>query len=227
MKRLLIFAFAFLLAIPSLVYAQGIIKGRVVFEGPPPAVEKVEVKSDLSTCGNQKEVQKVLLGEGQGIANAVVALIGAKGELKLKDGNLDQVRCEFQPHVQAIPLGSTLKITSSDSVLHNSHGFYEDGSTAFNLAVPIVGMEAPFKTKQPGLIRLRCDAGHTWMSAYVMVTDTPYYAVTDANGNFTLEGVPPGKYELEVWQEWIGKYHEPLEVKEGEQLFSVTLRKSS
>ncbi len=225
MKSFKIFVFGLgILAIPCLAYAQGVIKGHVVFEGTPPASEKVEVKSDVSTCGNQKEVQKLMLGEGQGIANAVVTLVGGKGELKPKDGDLDQVECEFVPHVQVVPLGSTLKITSSDRVLHNSHGFYEDGSTAFNLAVPIVGMEVGFKTKQPGLIKLRCDAGHTWMSAYVMVTDTPYYAVTDAGGNFTLEGIPPDDYEMEVWQEWLGRHREPVNVKEGEQGISVTLK---
>ena len=226
MKRFRCLAFAAIFfAVPSFGYAQGIIKGHVIFEGTPPAPEKVEVKSDTPTCGTQKEIHKILLGEGQGVANAAVTIVGAMGELPVKDGSLDQVQCEFVPHVQAVPLGSTLKITSSDSVLHNSHGFYEDGSTAFNLAVPIVGMEAPFKTKKPGLIKLRCDAGHTWMSAYVMVTDTPYYAVTDVNGNFSIQGVPPGKYEIEVWQEWLGKHREPVEIKEGEQPVKITLKK--
>ena len=223
-KCFLLLGFA-LIFLPSEIFAQGIVKGQIVFEGTAPLPEKVGVKSDVPTCGAEKEIRKIILGQDQGVANAVVTLIGAQGTLPLKDGNLDQVSCEFQPHVQVVPLGSTLKITSSDTVLHNSHGFYEDGSTAFNLAVPIVGMEAPFKTKQPGLIKLRCDAGHTWMSAYVMVTDTPYYAVTDENGNFTLEGVPPGKYEVEVWQEWLGKHREPIEIKEGEQPVKISLKK--
>ena len=225
MKRfffLMIFALGF---IPANLFAQGVIKGHISFTGTPPAVEKVEVKSDMPTCGNTKEVRKLLIGKDQGVGDAIVTLIGPSGILAPKDGSLDQEHCEFKPHVQVVPLGSTLKITSSDSVLHNSHGFYEDGSTAFNLAVPIVGMEAPFKTKQPGLIKLRCDAGHTWMSAYVMVTDKPFYALTDANGNFTLEGVPPGQYEVEVWQEWLGTHREPLEVKEGEQSATFTLKK--
>ncbi len=226
MKRFFFLLVITLVFVPTNLFAQGVIKGHVSFTGTPPVVEKVEVKSDMPTCGNAKEVQKLLIGKDQGVGNAIVTLIGPAGVPKPKDGSLDQVQCEFQPHVQAIPLGSTLKITSSDSVLHNSHGFYEDGSTAFNLAVPIVGMEAPFKTKQPGLIKLRCDAGHTWMSAYVMVTDKPFYAVTDANGDFTLEGVPPGKYEVEVWQEWLGTYREPIEVKEGEQPVTITMKKS-
>ncbi len=212
--------------ISSLAYAQVTVKGKVVFDGTPPPVEKIEVKSDIPTCGDHKEVEKIKLGEGKGIANAVVTIVGAKGTASSKTGKLDQVKCEFDPHVQAVPVGSTVNITSSDPVLHNSHGFYEDGSTAFNIAVPIVGMEAPFKLTKPGVIRLRCDAGHTWMSAYVVAVDQPYYAVTDANGNFSIDGVPAGDYEIEVWQETLGKHREPIKVAEGAQPVTITLKQT-
>lgn len=205
-------------------YAQGTVKGRVIFEGPPPAAEKVEVKSDIPTCGTTKEVSKIVLGADQGVANAVVRIVGAQGELKATEGMLDQVSCEFKPHVQVLPVGSIVKLTSEDAVLHNAHGFYEDGSTAFNIAVPIAGMEVPIKLKQPGIIKLRCDAGHTWMNAYVVVTEGPFYALTDANGNFVIEGIPPGHYEIEVWQEWLGKHREPIVVKEeGTETVTLTL----
>ncbi len=224
MKKIYVLILAALI-FPSVAFAQGVVKGQIIFEGAAPASEKVEVKSDTPTCGTEKEVKKISLGKDQGIAEAIVTLVGAEGTLTPKNGALDQVKCEFQPHVQAMPLGSSLMITSSDSVLHNSHGFFEDGSTAFNLAVPIVGMEAEYKTKKAGLIKLRCDAGHTWMSAYVMVTDKPFYAVTDADGGFSLQGMPPGKYELQVWQEWLGTHKEAIEVKEGEQSVTVKLKK--
>ncbi len=198
------------------------IKGRVIFEGTPPAVETVEVKSDIATCGTHKETSKILLGVDQGVANAVVTVIGAAGEVIPQKGTLDQLNCEFVPHVQVLTAGSTLAITSSDAVLHNAHGFYEDGSTAFNIAVPIPGMEVTQKLKQPGTIKLRCDAGHTWMSAYIIVTDAAHSALTDADGNFTLEGIPPGNYELEIWQEWLGPKRQPLAVNEG-ATESVTL----
>ncbi len=207
-----IFSFA---GIPVVLYAQSSVSGRVIFDGTPPAVEKVEVKSDMAVCGKEKEVRKILLGVDQGVANAVVRVIGAKGPMPSKDGSLDQVNCEFVPHVQVIPAEAKLKITSSDSVLHNSHGFYEDNSTAFNIAVPIVGMEVSHKMDKPGVVRLRCDAGHTWMSGYIFVTEEPFYALTDADGNFNIDGIPAGSYEIEVWQEWLGKIRQPVTVKEG------------
>ena len=212
------------LLFPSPLHAQGIVKGRVVFEGTPPAAEKVEVQSDTATCGTEKEIRRMILGEGQGVAGAVVKILGAAGSSAPREGTLDQVSCEFVPHLQALPLNSTLKITSSDPVLHNSHGFFEDGSTAFNIAVPIAGMELTTKLDKPGIIKLRCDAGHTWMSAYVVVPDEAHFAVTGENGNFSLEGVPPGSYEIEVWQEWLGKTKQPVEVKEGETEVTIILK---
>lgn len=217
MKKLMPLTVFFLLALSSQLCAQSAVKGRVVFEGIAPVLEKIEVKSDAATCGTHQEVSKIALGADNGVANAVVRILGAPGTPETKQGALDQVQCQFMPHVQVLPAGSTLVITSSDPVLHNAHGFYEDGSTAFNIAVPIMGMEVNQKLSKPGVIKLRCDAGHTWMSGYVVVTDGPYYAVTDADGNFTIEGVPPGEYEIEVWQEWLGKHRQPVSVKEGEE----------
>ena len=207
-------------------YAQGTVEGRVIFEGPPPPAEKVEVKSDVPTCGNEKETQKIILGKDQGVANAVVRILGAKGTLESQKGRLDQEHCEFVPHVQVLPVGSTLILTSSDPVLHNSHGFYEDGSTAFNIAVPIQGMEVSQKLNKAGVIKLRCDAGHTWMSAYLVVMDEPFYALTDANGNFVIKDIPPGNYEIEIWHEWLGIHREPIEIKGETKSLTITLKKS-
>ncbi len=225
MNRIIFLTLA-LLVMSKVSYAQGILKGKVVFEGTPPPVEKVEVKSDTVTCGTVQEVHKIALGAGNGVQDAVVQVLGVSGAVQPSEGNLDQVNCIFVPHVQVLPVASKLKISSSDPVLHNSHGFNEDGSTAFNIAVPVIGMEMPTIIKQTGVIKLRCDAGHTWMSAYVVGVDHPYYAKTDADGNFTIENVPPGEYEIEVWQEWLGKHRERVTVKEGEEPVVITLKEA-
>ena len=216
-----------LFSIVQSLYAQGTVNGRVVFEGTPPAVEKVEVKSDIPTCGSSKVVPKVVLGEGKGVANVVVKILGAPGTAEPRKGTLDQVHCEFVPHVQVLPRGATLTLASSDPVLHNSHAFYEDGSTAFNIAVPIPGMEVSQKLDKPGVIKLRCDAGHTWMGAYIVVVPEAHYALTDANGNFSIAGVPPGDYEIETWHEWLGTEKKKVTVKEGaSEPVDFTLTKS-
>lgn len=223
MKRVILSTIVFSVFLPVLGYGQVTVKGRVLFNGTPPAVETIDVKSDMATCGRSQPVQKLVLGADQGIAHAVVRIIGAAGTVTPASGILDQKICTFVPHVQVLPLNSTLKITSSDPVLHNSHGFYEDGSTAFNIAVPIIGMEVPVQLKKPGVIKLRCDAGHIWMSAYVVVVDQPYYALTDGDGNFTIENVPAGSYEIETWHEWLGKHRELVNVTETTAPVTITL----
>ena len=212
-KTVVSMLFCLVLILPE-AHAEGVLKGRVAFEGTPPVVAPIEVKLDTPTCGTHKEVPKIILGENQGVANAVVRILGLKGTVAPGKGDLDQVHCEFVPHVRALPTGSVLVITSSDSVLHNAHAFYEDNAAAFNVAVPIPGSEIKKKLEKPGILRLRCDAGHTWMSAYIVVSDEPF-AMTDANGNFTIENLPPGKYEAEIWQEWLGKSKQTIEIKDG------------
>ena len=225
-KNKVSFLIVFCLALfSSAAYAQGALKGRVAFDGTPPAVEAAEVKLDTTICGTHKEVTKITLGENKGIANAVVKILGIKGPAALGKGSLDQVHCEFVPHVQALRTGSTLVITSSDAVLHNTHAFNEDKTTAFNIAVPIPGSEVNKKLQKPGILKLRCDAGHTWMSAYILVLDEPF-AMTDANGNFSIDNLPPGKYEVEVWQEWLGKSKQTVEIKDGPNEANFVLKES-
>jgi plastocyanin len=119
---------------------------------------------------------------------------------------VDQVGCRYSPHVQAVTVGTTVALLNNDAVLHNVHGTVEASAapvTVFNVAMPFKGQKLPTVLRKPGVIKLRCDAGHTWMSAYIHVFDHPYFAVTDARGRFVLEGLPPGRYTLEYW-------HEPL-----------------
>ncbi|OGX06851.1 MAG: hypothetical protein A3G87_01480 [Omnitrophica bacterium RIFCSPLOWO2_12_FULL_50_11] len=213
----------------SPLFAETQVSGRVTFEGTPPAPETIKIKSEIGTCGNAKEINPLILGGGGGVADAVVTIVGIQGMSAPgpKVGRLDQEKCEYKPHVQILPVGSMLKVRNSDPIYHNTHGFNEDGSTAFNIEVPTVGIEVPTKIRQPGVIKVRCDAGHTWMTAYVVGVDQPHYALTDRNGNFEIAGVAPGNYEIEVWHEWLGKYREPITAREGSEPITITLKKSS
>jgi hypothetical protein len=79
------------------------------------------------------------------------------------------------------------------------------GETVLNVAMKDAGVpQMPLGKRvmrKPGFFFVRCDAGHVWMSAYVWVTEHPYYALTDAKGGFELTDVPPGTYELRFWHE--------------------------
>ena len=97
------------------------------------------------------------------------------------------------PQVQVIPAGP-LVVVNGDPVLHNTHGHYGK-RTAFNMALPNEGQRIPTELKRAGTVCIDCDA-HGWMEGWIYVVDNPYYAVTGADGKFTITDVPPGNYKL-------------------------------
>jgi hypothetical protein len=102
-----------------------------------------------------------------------------------------------------LPANKTLQILNSDGIMHNIHSF-STKNTPVNLPQPKFKkkLEKAFATAEN--ISVKCDV-HGWMSAWIMVVDHPYHAVTDANGKFTITEVPPGTYTVEFWQEALGK----------------------
>ena len=202
----------------------GTLKGKVVFAGNPPAKRKVIPTKDKEACGSGvREVDQILLGPDRSVQEAVVYLKQvAKGkawEKPAKPPAIDNVKCDFAPHVQVVPAGD-LEIVNSDPVLHNTHGFLGK-VTVFNVALPNQGQRIAKPLKKPGLVRVECDA-HGWMLGWIHVADNPYYAVSAKDGTFTLTSVPPGSYTLVAWQEYAGAVEIPVTVKPKE-VASVTV----
>jgi hypothetical protein len=202
----------------------GTIRGKVVFAGNPPPKKKVIPTKDKEACGSGvREVDQILLGPDKAVQEAVVYLKEvAKGkawEKPAKPPAIDNVKCDFTPHVQVIPVGD-IEIVNSDPVLHNTHGFLGK-VTVFNVALPNQGQRIVRPLKRPGMVRVECDA-HGWMLGWVHVADNPYYAVSGKDGTFTLTSVPPGSYTLVAWQEYAGAVELPVTVKPKE-VASVTV----
>lgn len=125
---------------------------------------------------------------------------------------LDQVNLKFTPHVLPVLAGTTVAFPNSDAIRHNVFSPTTGGK--FNLGTYPRGSTKSRVFDTPGAITLLCNV-HAEMSAYVIVTETPYFAVTDKTGNFTLRDVPPGKYILKTWH-WKAKPSSmPIEVGEG------------
>ncbi len=184
----------------------GAITGRVVWEGPsvtvpPMAINKNEDSCDKGGSGMRESV-RLLVSKSGGIANAVVYLEGvAKGKAMSKeDLVIDQEGCRYVPHITIAPRKAKITLKSSDDILHNIHMF---GAAHYN--IPFPDKNSVLKIfRKAGVVRLQCDAGHGWMSAYIHVVNHPYYAVTDADGNFKLTDIPPGEYTLGMWHEnWV------------------------
>ena len=194
----------------------GAISGTVTAPGAK-ALPVLKVAKDVQVCSATHQPETIVVGKDGALANAVVYLkdiSSGKPLEKAANALLDNKGCTFAPHVSLVPVGSTLMIRNSDNVLHNTHALL-GADTLFNLALPITGMQLPQTMKKPGIVTFKCDAGHTWMSAYVFVVDQPYYAVTDAAGKFELKDVPPGAYTLVVWHESLGTQEQKVTVAAG------------
>jgi plastocyanin len=110
---------------------------------------------------------------------------------------LDQRNLTFYPHVLAVRVGTTVDFPNNDRVFHNVFSF-RDGKR-FDLGLYPVGAVRQIKFDRQGLSRLFCNI-HPKMAAYVMAVDSPYYAVTEKAGEFTLRDVPEGSYTYRAWR---------------------------
>src|SRR5215470_15175148 len=115
---------------------------------------------------------------------------------------VDQRKMAFIPHVIAVQQGTTVEFLNSDPVGHNVYWPSISGNKklAHNLGTWPKGEKKPFQFNDVGVASLLCNV-HPEMSGYVVVSPTPYFAVTDKDGNFEIKNVPAGKYTLKTWSE--------------------------
>ena len=204
----------------------GRIDGKVTFQGAVP-VKKVIPTKDKDVCGGPRDEVQIIVGADKGVQDAVVYLKEVpKGKAWAavdKVPVLDQEKCQFKPAVQVVRTGK-IDIVNSDPVLHNTHGFYGQ-RTAFNLAMPDKGMKISSEVPRPGLVRVECDA-HGWMLAHIYVADSPYYALTKADGSFSITDIPPGTYTVIAAQHFTSDTETQVTVKGGETAkIAVELKK--
>jgi plastocyanin len=196
----------------------GTISGEVKFSGTPPTPEKLAPTKDQEVCGKTEKVnESLLVGANKGIQNVVVSIGNIQKGKKMPEagGTLDQKDCRYTPHVVLSPAGTELNIVNSDGILHNIHTT-STKNPSFNQAQPKFKKEIKKNFAQPETVKLACDV-HGWMSGWLIVEDTPYYAVTDENGAFKITDVPPGDYELKFWHETLGETTQKVSVKPKEE----------
>ncbi len=191
---------ALALALAPTTTPAGDLRGVVRYQGPAPALPRLETTKERAVCGDSVPDETVQVTGGM-LRNVVVIVKGAPAPAPGK-GTLDQRTCRYVPHVQVLPVGSTLEVVNGDPTLHNVHG-YLGQATAFNLAMPSRDSRLARQLRKPGLVVVKCDV-HDWMTAYVWVVDAPA-AVTGEDGAYAIAGVPPGTYEVTAWHEKLGE----------------------
>jgi plastocyanin len=130
----------------------------------------------------------------------------------------------FVPHVLAVPVGSSINFRNEDEIFHNV--FSLSPTAKFDTGLHKAGVETPVSFDRAGVVELLCNI-HATMLGYLVVVDTPWYAVADGTGNFQIKNVPPGEYEASVWHESASAPQKrKVTVEEGAQLaFTVSADK--
>jgi plastocyanin len=191
------------------------IQGTVKFEGKLPKLPPLQITKSKEICRNVPN-ETLIVGAGQGIRYAVVTLEGiTKGVAVEKEAvhELDNLGCRFVPHVLASSVGQFVVFKNSDPILHTAHALFASGQPQFNVGLyPGRVSRKPLVT--PGVVKIICEV-HPWMSAYIVVTDHPYYSVTDVYGEYLISDIPAGSYRLKVWHETLGTEEKQVEVKAG------------
>jgi plastocyanin len=115
---------------------------------------------------------------------------------------IDQKNLMFNPHLLVIQVGTTVEFQNDDSVQHNVFWPSIGGNRklSHNLGTWPQGEKRPYKFDQAGVVPLLCNV-HQEMSGYIIVSPTPYFAQTDAGGNYKIDNIPDGKYTVVAWHE--------------------------
>lgn len=144
------------------------------------------------------------------LSETVVYVAHTNEKLEPRTAEVDQKDMAFVPHVRTIAVGDTVKFENHDHVSHNV--FSPDGG--FNLGVWGYGESREHTFKKTGAFTLLC-ALHPEMLGYVFVGQNRHAAVVGADGSFTLAGVPPGTYQVKVWNSHLKAKAKTVTVRAG------------
>jgi len=198
----------------------GAVAGTIHFAGKPPERLKIDMSQDpvCSMSSGENAAEQYVVQDGR-LANVYVYVkSGPAAAMSAPTQTsapvvLDQVGCRYTPHVIAVMRGGTVEFRNSDATMHNIHTMPTlVGNEAVDVSQGPKGAPKQKQFKQAeAMIPVRCN-NHPWMNAFINVSDTPFFAVTDAAGRFEIKGLPAGTYTL-------GAVHEKM----GEQTMTVTV----
>lgn len=210
------------------------VTGKVSLKGtPPPEKEISPLKADPN-CGKlvtgTPMTRHYVVGADAGLGNVFVYVKNPPAEGKGKAPStppvMDQKACLYEPYVIGAAAGHPVEIRTSDPVLHNVN-FQKSVATpanqTFNVAMgPLAKPLVKTFANPEVFVKLVCNV-HPWMFGYIGVVDSPYYAVTDKDGKFTIAGLADGKYTLVFKHLKAGEVTADVEVKGGKAVAAATL----
>ena len=222
MKLLARFLLLAALAVAPVARSADII-GVITLKGTPPAEKEITPLMDNPDCAamyaKPPTTHFYAVGPNGEFADVVVSLKGVTGKstgASAPPAVLDQKGCLYSPQILAIQTGQKLVVKNSDKCIHNVHCTpTAPGNEEHNDAQMSGGADLTYTFAKPEpFLKFQCDV-HPWMFAWVTVIDSPYFAVSDKDGKFTIKNVPPGKYTVEAAHRKLGTQTQDVEVKDG------------
>ncbi len=171
----------------------GTIRGRVELRRESTGGELPPAVSDLGAHGPHDVPDR-----RRSVVYLETAPQPAFAEPQPRRATLDQRNETFVPYVLALTVGSTVDFPNSDRTYHNV--FSLSKTKRFDLGRYPRGQSRSVRFDQPGVVRVFCEI-HSHMSAWILVFAHPYFATTDVEGRYHIDGVPPGSYTLVAWND--------------------------
>lgn len=186
----------------------GTITGKATYANGDPDTE-ISMDADpvcASLHPDAVHTEKIVHDDSGNLANVFVYVKeGLTGSFAAPSSShlLDQVGCQYSPHVSGMQVDQKLVIRNSDPTLHNVHAM-PNINKEFNMGQPFQGMELEHTfDKAEVMVRFKCDV-HPWMASYMGVLDHPFFGVSGADGSYSIGNLPAGDYVVEAWHEELG-----------------------
>lgn len=196
--------------------------GTITANGEIPKPQMVDLSADpiCEQPNGEKYETDFLLTNNQRLLNAFVyvksgePLNAYRFEAPESEAVLERKNCRFSPHVLGIRVGQSVSFANNDRTHHNTHPVPKMNQEWNATQVPGTSFSKSFKRPEM-FIPVKCNQ-HPWEKAYLSVLDHPFFAVSDAFGNYEIRGLPPGTYKLGVWHEKLGEQEIEIKVGAGE-----------
>jgi len=193
---------------PAAAAGAGTISGTVAFSGKTPEAAELPRKADPICAVHPMKSNEVIVNANGTLKDVLVRVApgAVKGKFAAPDAPVmvKQEDCMYVPRVQGAVAGQVVEVENMDKTMHNVHT-YKGQETILNQGQP-AGSPAIKKDNvatEAATLKFKCDV-HPWMTAFLVVTDHPFFQTTGADGSFKLDKVPAGKYTIEAWHSKYG-----------------------